>query len=657
MADDFQIYSNIKSKDINYLSRDFDSFKQNLIQYTKSYFPGTYTDFSENSTGMMFIELASYVGDVLSYYVDYQFKEGFLQYASERKNILALANYLGYKPKPAKPSSTMIDIMQLVPSRLDGDGKNIPDMRYALNIQSGVEIRSADDPDVIFRTTNSIQFAENNVSSPLEISVFERDSGGQPTFYLLKKSAHVTSGTLIKKNVSVGDAQEFFEIELPETNVLEIVSVKDTTGAVWHEVPYMAQDLVLIEEQNTQKNNPLFYKYATTVPYILRYIKTSKRYITHTNSDNSVTIEFGKGADKLDEEIITPSMNNVGRNTNITKSTLDMSYDPSNFLKSDSYGESPSNTTLNVEYYIGGGDESNVKSNVLTRITSVSYADSNEYLSASEQLVLESVKNSLMVNNPNPARGGRGAEDDEEIRMRGLSNLSSQMRAVTKEDYVIRAYAMPSKYGSVAKAFVTKDGILDTKSQIDLVKSSTMSDTDVQPNGLNTVYGEINNPFAVNMYILSYDETKKLTAPNELVLHNLTTYMTQFRMLTDGINITNAFIINVGVYFEISVFQNFNKKEVLLNCINKVTEYFDIGKWQISQPIEIGNVELLVSQIKGVKSVSNLEFVNLTINDGDYSENEYDIGGATINKIIYPSMDPSIFEVKFPSRDIVGRVI
>ncbi len=654
---EFEIYSNIKAKDINYLGRDFDSFKKNLVQYVKTYFPGTYTDFSENSTGMMFIELASYVGDVLSFYIDYQFKESFLQYATERKNILTLANYLGYKPMPSKPASTQLTAMHIVPSRLDAEGKNVPDMRYALNIQSGMEVRSTSNTEVVFRTNNSIQFQENTTEAPLEISVYERDTSGQPTFYLLKKFAYATSGSLVTKSVTIGDPQEFYEIDLKEANILEIISVKDSEGNVWHEVPYMAQDLVLVEEQNIQKNNPNFYKYATSVPYVLRYIKTSKRFIKHTNSDNTITLEFGKGADKLDDEIITPSMNNVGRSSNITKSTLDMGYDPSNFLKSDSYGESPSNTTLTVQYYVGGGSQSNVQSNSLNQVSVVNYGESSEYLNDSEQLILETVKNSLIVNNVNPARGGAGEESDEEIRMRGLANFSSQMRAVTKEDYVVRAYSMPSKYGSVAKAFVTKDGILDTKSQIDLIKSSTNSDEDVTPNGLNTVYGEINNPFAINMYILSYDENKKLTAPNDLVLHNLTTYMSNYRMLTDGINLTNAFIINIGVYFEITVFQNFNKKEVLLNSIGKIQEFFDITSWQISQPIDIGSVELLISQVSGVKSVAKVEFVNLTTNDGDYSENEYDISSATVNKVIYPSMDPSIFEVKFPTKDIVGRVV
>lgn len=654
-TDNFNIAT--KDKNINYLSRDFNSFKENLTQYTKTYFPGTHTDFSENSTGTMFLELASYVGDVLSYYIDYQFKESFLQYATERKNILTLASYLGYKPSASKPASTIVDVMQVVPSILDEDGKNIPDMKFALNIQSGMEIRSSENADIVFRTTNSIQFSENTSQSQLEISVFERDNTGQPLYYLLKKKAHVTAGTLKRKSVSIGEASEFFEIELTESDVLEISSVTDSEGNIYHEVPYMAQDLVLIEQPNIQKTFPDYSQYTSSTPYVLQYIKTSRRYITHINTDNTVTLEFGKGSDKIDDTVISPTSSNINENINITKSSLDMGYDPSNFLKSDSYGEAPSNTTLEIQYYTGGGSESNIKSNVLNSIGVVKYSDTNEYLSASEQLILQTVKNSLIANNPDPARGGGDAETDEEIRLKGLSNFSSQMRAVTKEDYVVRCYAMPSKYGSVAKAFVTKDGILDTKSQLDTIKSSEINDSDVQPNGLNLVYGEINNPFAINLYILSYDESHKLVKPNELVLSNLVNYLSNFRMITDGVNISNAFIINIGIYFEINVFQSFNKKEVLLNCINKLTTHFDIKSWQISQPIEIGSVELLISKIKGVKSVSRLEFLNLSINDGDYSENEYDIEGATINKVIYPSMDPSIFEIKYPSRDIVGRVV
>jgi hypothetical protein len=656
MTTDMDIFGNTQGKDINYLSRDFNSFKTNLVQYIKSYYPGSYKDFSENSTGMMFVELSAYVGDVLSYYIDYQFKEGFLQYASERKNIMTLAGYLGYKPKPSVPASTNIEVLHMVPSRLDNQGKNIPDMRYALNIEPGMEIRTADSSDVVFRTTQPIVFAENTADSPLTIKVFQRDTSGQPVYYMLKKLAHVSSGTLKRKTIQVGEASSFYEIELGDTNVLEVVSVKDSDGNVWHEVPYLAQSTVLIDEPNNTRNSPLYSRYATTVPYILRYLKTSKRYVVHTNTDNTTTLEFGRGDDKRDDELIVPSMSNVGRTINTNRSVLDMGYDPSNFLKNDSYGESPSNIELTVNYYIGGGASSNVSSNTLTNISLVKYAETNEYLNANERSVLEGIKNSLKAVNPEPARGGKGSESDEEVRLKGLASFPAQLRAVTREDYVIRAYSMPAKFGSVAKAFVTKDGILDTQSQLDIIKTNESAE-DVSPESINTVYGELNNPFAINMYVLSYDEDKKLTQPNELVFKNLTNYMTQYRMLTDGLNITSAFIINIGIYFEISVLHNFNQKEVLDNTMVELTNYFEIDDWQISQPIEISSLEIMISKINGVRTVGNLRIINLTSNDGNYSSNEYDVESATINKILYPSMDPSIFEVKFPGRDIVGRVV
>jgi hypothetical protein len=649
-------YSDISSgKDINYLSKDFNSFKQNLVEYVKSYYPGTYKDFSENSTGMMFIELASYVGDVLSYYVDYQFKEGFMQYASERNNVVTLANYLGYKPKPSTAATTELDVMQLVPSKIGDDGRNVPDMKFALNIRPGMEVLS-DGSGTVFRTLDSINFAEEDPTRPTEIQVFQRDGNGQPTFYLLKKTLQASAGTVKEMSVPVGEPEEFFEVEIPDTNVLEVESVTDSNGNKWNEVPYLSQDTVLIDEPNSDKYSPHTSQYANLVPYILRYLKTSKRFTTAVNSDNTTTLEFGQGRDRLDEELITPSLDNVGRTVGSNKN-FDIPYDPSNFLKTDSYGESPANTTLTIKYYAGGGLDSNVKSNSLTRIAIMEFNDTDQYLSPTEQNILTTIKSSVTVNNPNPALGGRDAESIDEIRIKGLASFSSQNRAVTRDDYVIRAYSMPTRYGSIAKAFVTKDGILDTKSQLDILKSTGELDDDVIPSGMNTVYGEINNPFAVNLYVLSFDDQKKLTNPNKLVLENLSTYLSQYRLVTDGLNITSAFVINIGAEFEISVFHNYNKKEVLYSAISVVRDFFEIDKWQISQPIELGSLELAISKVSGVKSISKLEIKNLTVKDGNYSENEYDIKGATINKMLYPSMDPSIFELKFPGRDIVGRVV
>ena len=656
MANDIYTSNNKSGKDINYTGKDFNSFRENLIQYAKSYYASTYKDFSENSTGMMFIELASYVGDVLSYYIDHQFKEGFLQYSSERKNIINLANYLGYKIRTSVAATTELDVYQLIPSKIGQDGKSEPDFRYALNIQEGMEITSSDGNSPSFRTIKQINFGEDNEYSRREVSIYERDDVGQPTFYLVKKTCLASAGSLQTKTVNVGDAQEFYEVTIPETNVIEILSVTDSSGNIYYEVPYLAQDTVAIEEPNDHKNNPIYSKYAESAPYVLRYMKTSRRFTVIVNTDNTTTLEFGAGSDKFDDEIIIPGLNNLGKTLN-TSGSFENALDPSNFLKSNSYGSAPSNTTLTIQYYVGGGIESNVSANTLNTIQSVSYSESTEYLDILDRGAFDAIKSSLRVNNPLPATGGKSAETDEEIRQNGLASFSAQHRAVTREDYVIRALSMPPKFGSIAKCYVSKDGILDTRTQTNVFKQAFTDETKITPNGMNIVYGELNNPLAINLYVLSYNNNNHLIQPNELIMKNLKAYLSKYRILTDGLNITNAFIINFGINFEISIFHNFNKKEVLLNCINEISSMFSIDKISIMQCIELGEIELVLSKVSGVKSVMSVEVENLTVQDGDYSENEYDIAGATIGKTIYPSMDPSIFELKFPEKDITGRVV
>ena len=281
--------------------------------------------------------MLSYVGDVLSYYIDHQFKEGFLQYSSERKNIINLANYLGYKIRTSVSATTELEVFQLVPSKVGLNGKMEPDYKYALNIQEGMEVGSSDGNASTFRTLSAVNFNENKKDSPREVSVYERDSIGQPTFYLLRKRCLASAGTLTTKSVAVGDASEFFEVTLPETNVIEILSVEDSSGNLYYEVPYLAQDTIAIEESNDYKNNPVYAKYADSVPYILKYIKTSRRFTTIVNPDNTTTLEFGAGSDKFDDEIIIPNINNLGTTLNSSQN-LESGIDPSNFLKSNSYG-------------------------------------------------------------------------------------------------------------------------------------------------------------------------------------------------------------------------------------------------------------------------------------------------------------------------------
>ena len=628
-------------RDVKYLNKDFSQFQQALVDFAKTYFPQTYRDFNPTSPGMMFIEMASYVGDTLSYYIDYQFKESLMVYAEERKNIMALARYLGYAVKASSPAITQMEVFQLLPSVLSSDGTMQPDYKFSLNIVEGMEIISSN--SITFRTLSPVDFSVNTVQDPLEVTVFQRDDAGQPQFFLLRKIVNASSGKIITRDFSVGTATEFFRIQLPETNVLEIIDMRDSDNNKWHEVAYLAQNLILSETENINVNDPKFSRFNDSVPSIMKALRTSRRFTTTTRPDNLTYLEFGAGVDNVDDEIIIPDLNSVGKGLS-GQMRQNVSFDPSNFLKTKTYGKAPSNTTLTVKYIIGGGIESNVNTNELNTISRIDFGGDISDFNDDELLLVNTIRRSVKTNNFVPATGGKGAESDEEIRQNALANFAAQNRAVTTNDYILRAYSMSSKFGSVAKAHVVQDGELDV----------TSAPNEITPFGFNNTFKEANNPFAINLYVLSYDKNKKLTYANEVIIHNLRTYLDQYRILTDGINILNGFIINIGVDFEIITYKNVNKKEVLANCLLVASDFFDINNWSFSQPINLSSFKLEIAKVEGVQSVASVTVRNLTTIDGDYSPFAYDIDKATVNDIIYPSLDPSVFECKFPSKDIRG---
>jgi len=340
---------------------------------------------------------------------------------------------------------------------------------------------------------------------------------------------------------------------------------------------------------------------------------------------------------------------------------LDISLDSTNVLKANSYGISPSNTTLTITYIVGGGVNSNVNSQEINKILAVSYQNDTTALTDSEVILLNNIKNSLRVNNPESSTGGDDAETDEEIRQNAIANFSSQNRMVTSDDFLLRVYALPSQYGSVAKAFVQSnltrevqynqliDGITDINNNVTL---------DLNP--LNPLdrrkFLQSNNPFTNNLYLLGFDTNKNLTQINKATLQNLITYLENYKILTDRVNIIDGYIINIGVEFKITVFKGFNKFEVLNNCIQSVKNFFNIDNWSFNQPINLSQINFEIMQNEGVQSVSDIKITNLTIDDGNYSPVAYDISIATQNNIVYPPKDPSVFEVKFPDSDIKGLV-
>ena len=636
-------------KEVRYVNRDFASLRANLVNYAKVYFPNTYNDFNESSPGMMFIEMAAYVGDVLSYYMDSQIKELFIQHAEERKNVVNLAETLGYRPRQSFAASTTLDVFQLVPSIGSGES-NKPDYRYALIIEEGLQTSSTGDSGILFRSNETLNFNFSSSNDPTNVSIYERDGGtGEPTYYLLKKSVKASSGIVSSETFTLGDPQKYLRIALNNTKILKIVSVKDSDGNTWYEVPYLAQDTIFKELRNTAENDPQFSQYNDTAPYLLKLKKTSRRFRTRIRGDNKLELQFGAGISSDPDEVIIPNPDNVGSNLPGGRSYLDVSIDPSNFLYTKAYGQIPQNTILTVEYLTGGGLGDNVAQGDLTTIVSISSTyDNDAGLSTS---VSNTVIGSVAVNNIEPGVGGKGAETIPEIRNNALAHFSAQNRAVTMEDYLIRIYSLPEKFGRIDKAYIVQDEQLNKSKLLQPVTSTDGSSV------LPTDQSEtIKNPLALNCYVLGLNAIGKLTTVNEAIKQNLKTYLGQYRILTDAVNIKDGYIVNIGINFEIIVLSGNIKREVLLSCVAKVKDIFALNQWQFNQPIVLSDVYTELAIVEGVQSVVSVDVENKWDADLGYSGNVYDIEEATKNDIIYPSMDPAVFEVKFPDSDIKGKV-
>jgi hypothetical protein len=658
------------SKDIKYLNRDFTSLRQALIEFTKTYYSDTFSDFNESSPGMMFIEQAAYVGDILSYYTDSQLKESFINLAGNYTNVLTQAQNLGYKPKLSRPATTTITVYQTVPNIGTGVN-NRPDFTYALKIRQGMQVKSNLRNELIFVTTDDVDF---NDPTDREVSVFQTN-GNETALYLLTKKVKAISATVKTQTFTVGNFTKNPTFTIEDTSFISVERVVDSNQKVYYEVPYLAQEMIYTKLPNVESNDPQLAQYRSTTPYLLKLLKTPRRFTTKITSANSVQLRFGGGSSNVSDEILVPSTKNVGLGLNNSIDKLGETFDPSNFLKTSTYGIAPSNTTLTVTYLSGGGIGSNSPSGDLTTINLIEFDEDLLQYTPITLPVYNASKASVAVTNLEPAVGGGTAETIDEIRENAISNYGSQNRAVTKADYEIRTLAMPSEFGSIAKVFVAQDTALDdTKVQavlrddtarqqfLNLVKSSVgKTDTEIGDQieryvlQQKTINAEFNNPFAINMYLLGYDANGNLTVLNEAIRQNLKTYLEEYRMLTDAVNMLDGFVINIGINYEITTFNNYNKREVLLKVNNALKNLFDITKWKINQPINLSEIELEIANIDGVAAVQNVEVVNLR--GGNYSAYAYNIKEATLNKIIYPSLDPAIFEIKYPNTDIKGRAL
>ena len=472
-----------------------------------------------------------------------------------------------------------------------------------------------------------IAYKSSSSSDPTNVTVYEI-AGNVPTSFLLKKTRKATSSTINTETFTFGNGIKFDSRNINSANIIGILDVIDSNGNKWYEVPNLAQDAVFDTIRNTNTNDPNAYT-DIEVPYLLKVKQVQRRFVSRFLNTGSLQLQFGAGSTGDTTEEIVPNPDNVGSGLPFERNQLTTAFSPVNFVFTDTYGISPSNTTLTVRYLTGGGVRSNVESGIMTLVDTSNVTFNKPNLPNST--LANSTFNSLISNNPLAADGGQDGDTIEEIRQNALGNFQNQLRTVTPQDYLIRSLSMPSNLGVTAKAFAAPSKISDKRSG----EPSTVLD----------------------LYVLSYDINKTLRTASSTLKNNLKTYLSEYRMINDSVKIKDAFIINICVEFDIIVLPNNNNNEVITKCIDAIKDFFNIDKWQINEPIMLKDLFILLDKIEGVQTVQDIRVLNKQGENYGYSAYAYDIPGATIKSVIYPSLDPMIFEVKNPNTDIKGRVV
>ena len=642
-----------KPTNINYTSKDFSTIKADLIEYTKSYFPDTYKDFNETSPGMMLIELSSYVGDVLSYYVDYNYKENILSTATEKRNVRRLAEFLGYKTPNKTPSVVKLKVTATINANLDGT-PNYDTIPANNPFTNGLQIQSNIDSELLFETTGEIDFSISGSPDTPSISAPNLNTNGEASSYTLTRYVQAISAQTKTKSFTITSPTKFLELDLGEDNVIEILNCTDSSGEKWYEVDYLSQERILKETYYTDdvgdrsgsaydQGEGIVDNSLISIPYTLDYINTNKKFVTNFDVDtNSTKLMFGNGLYKYNvtgssNSSIFTTMEQAGLELN-GQSFTSINAPISDFGTNNlNMGETPANTILTIKYRVGGGPDSNAQVGELTTI-----ADGTT---------------GITVTNDEAATGGTDGQTVEEIRHNAKSFFASQNRCVTRQDYQARILNLPAKFGNIAKCYVER----------------------------------VDDDGGLFVSTLSYNQNKQLVQTPELVLKNIMTYLNQYRMINDHLDfgftldgsgddvLFSGYKVNFGVKFEVNSDRRVNPSDVKIQVINTIKDFFKIERMQFRQSINMNDLQYNILGLEGVIGIKELKLFQ-TGEGHDRNMAYYQIGGDVItgdpggesgygfmydfvnadleeNGIIKPSVTPSVFELRNPNQDIYGKVI
>ena len=596
--------ANKKRTPVRYTSRDFASIREDLLEYVKRYYPESYRDFSEASFGSLMVDTVSYVGDILSFYLDYQVNESFLDSAAEYNNVIRLARQQGYKNKGVPSVEGLVNFFIIVPANTLGLG---PDSDYLPILKRGSTCSSAAGGSFIVNSDVDFSNPQNEV-----VAARINSTTGVPTSYAVKAPGKIISGKFVQETFTIGSYKRFRKLALSIPRTAEVISVFDSEGNEYYEVENLSQDVIYRDVINRAADSGV-------VPAVLRPYSVPRRFTVETIGSISF-LQFGYGSDNEVAEASPVDPSNVVLQFHAKDYISEENFDPSKLIFSDKFGISPTNTTLTVSYRVNTSDNVNAAANTVTQMTSALWSFRNLSSLISSNVV--SVRNSIEIINPEPLVGDVSAPSSEEIRQRSIDYFSTQNRAVTREDYEAMIYRMPHKFGAVKRCNIRQDSSAFKRN--------------------------------LNLYILSESASGYLTQASSTLKNNLRTWLNRNKMVNDTVDILDAYVVNLGIEFEIIHDLNYNKYDVLTECVNLLASKFS-EPLLIGEPLYITDVYNFLNDVVGVIDVTKVKIV--AKNGGSYSD-----VSVSIEQLMSPdgryisAPDNVAFEIKFPSVDIMGAV-
>jgi hypothetical protein len=519
----------------------------------------------------------------------------------------------GYKPKGKRAARVLVKFIIEVPALTRADQSKAADTSYAPIIKAGTQVQSTN--GVIFETVEDLDMSSTNDENPGEVLASQFDANGNPTYYAIRRGVEAVSAKTVPERIQIGNHTPWLRLQLGSEDIQEIVSVLDSEGNEWYEVDYLAQNVVFDQTSNTDSD-------SETVPYVLKFRTAPRRFVVdYVASTNRTYLQFGKGQGVSEDDELIPNISDMVMPKQGRRTFTNFVLDPQNFLKTRSMGLSPYNTSLTIVYRTGGGIETNVDANTIKTVANPVL----DFRSTSlNQPTVDAVRASLECSNPAASDGGGAAETISEIKANADAYFAAQARCVTPEDYIAHVLSMPPRFGKPEKVFVKHSS--QDRSSLDI-------------------------------HILTRAVDGTLSHPTVNLRENIKKYLSKLRMLTDGVNILSANIINLGIDFGVVISPRYNRSEVLTQCLRDLKEYFDIDKWQVGQPIVMSEVKARIQSIPGVVSVYGLTVESKYRTSGGLSyanDLPFNVNGNTENGIVYCPQN-AIFEIRYPDNDIRGE--